>query len=263
MKFQTRVYHPNISPQGHICADFGNKWNTFHDEKRYNTNVTSMWYRGKSSTPQWTLGALLTAICGLLARPDVDDPLVPEIAQLYLEDYDAYCENARIYTTRYATSGRPDESSLSFLEEDGDPVESVKASTDSDGTAVSQSEPAPRHVDDKENMREIRDYDDQYPGSLILDKISPRDSTETYATTVSSLASKEDFELSGYSIPLWWLKTLTSTVLEIQVMKYHRMCLGHPRVWSHERVGPKTLRNSSLTKEDFLSATIRPHATAV
>ena len=27
MRIHTKIYHPNISPQGHICADYKEKWN--------------------------------------------------------------------------------------------------------------------------------------------------------------------------------------------------------------------------------------------
>lgn len=76
-----------------------------------------MWYHGKSTEIKWSLGAILTALCGLLATPDVDDPLVPEIAQKYVEDYDGYCDNAREYTRRYATDIRPGNEDLIFLED--------------------------------------------------------------------------------------------------------------------------------------------------
>jgi ubiquitin-protein ligase len=168
MKFQTRVYHPNISPQGHICADFGDKWNTFHAAERYNTSVTSMWYRGKSPTPHWTLGALLTAICGLLACPDVGDPLVPEIAQICLEDYDTYCENARVYTKRYATGERPDEASLSFLEEEGEPIQSEKLPMEPDEAIISQSGRVNPQDDDARSVRDIREYDDRHPDAFCV-----------------------------------------------------------------------------------------------
>jgi hypothetical protein len=52
-----------------------------------------------------------------LASPDVDDPLVPEISQKYLEDYDEYCENAKFYTQRYATGPRPEYQDLIFSED--------------------------------------------------------------------------------------------------------------------------------------------------
>ncbi|KUJ19256.1 uncharacterized protein LY89DRAFT_487318 [Mollisia scopiformis] len=182
MKFQTRVYHPNISPQGHICADFGDKWNAFRTQ-RHTTNVTSMWYRGKSSTPQWTLGALLTAICGLLAAPDVDDPLVPEIAQKYLEDYAAYCENARLYTKRYATGQRPEEASLSFLEEEAKPFESG-VTTEPDSLDLDQSDGKSSHECVQVSNRIIQDYEDQYPGGLLSQ--SCRASENTYEDSDSS-----------------------------------------------------------------------------
>jgi hypothetical protein len=52
-----------------------------------------------------------------LAAPDVDDPLVPGIAQIYLEGYDGYCENARLYTERFATGPRPEYKDLAFSKE--------------------------------------------------------------------------------------------------------------------------------------------------
>lgn len=123
MRFHTKVYHPNISPQGHICSDYQQNWMAY-SEYTHDSHVkdpTAIWYRSKSSNAEWTLGALLTALCGLLATPDVDDPLVPEIAQKYLEDYEGYCENAKRYTQLFATGERPNENQLLFLEETPDP----------------------------------------------------------------------------------------------------------------------------------------------
>jgi ubiquitin-protein ligase len=120
MRFHTKIYHPNISPQGHICADYKEKWNSVLSAgttKAPVSDSSALWYPAKSRDTQWSLGALLTALCGLLATPDVDDPLVPEIAQKYLEDYDGYCENARLYTKRFATGPRPEHEDLVFSEE--------------------------------------------------------------------------------------------------------------------------------------------------
>jgi ubiquitin-protein ligase len=121
MRFQTKIYHPNISPQGHICADFKDHWNSILSagiaRRLTVSDPSGLWYHGKSTEIRWSLGGILTALCGLLASPDVDDPLVPEIAQKYLEDYEGYCENARKYTKRFATKARPEEDSLTFLEE--------------------------------------------------------------------------------------------------------------------------------------------------
>jgi ubiquitin-protein ligase len=120
MRFHTKIYHPNISPQGHICSDYKEKWNTVlsaGSSKAPVSDSCALWYPPKSGDTQWSLGALLTAMCGLLASPDVDDPLVPEIAQKYIEDYNGYCENARLYTQRFATGPRPEYQDLIFSED--------------------------------------------------------------------------------------------------------------------------------------------------
>jgi len=120
MRFHTRIYHPNILPDGHICADYKGKWNAMLSGSNVKAPVSdtkALWFRGKSCDTQWSLGALLTALCGLLATPNVEDPLVPEIAQKYLEDYDGYCKNARLYTQRFATGPRPEYNDLAFPEE--------------------------------------------------------------------------------------------------------------------------------------------------
>lgn len=120
MRFHTKIYHPNISPQGHICADYKEKWNavlSYGTSRVPVTDPKALWYPAGSHETRWSLGDLLTAICGLLASPDVDDPLVPEIARIYLEDYESYCEYARRYTNLYATSSRPEDGELNFSEE--------------------------------------------------------------------------------------------------------------------------------------------------
>jgi ubiquitin-protein ligase len=120
MRFHTKIYHPNISPQGHICADYKGKWNAVLSAGASRIPVSdsnAIWYPPKSGDTRWSLGALLTALCGLLASPDVEDPLVPEIAQKYLEDYDGYCENATLYTKRFATGARPEYEDLDFSTE--------------------------------------------------------------------------------------------------------------------------------------------------
>lgn len=58
---------------------------------------------------RYSLGALLTAICAFLASPDVDDPLVIEIAELYVRDCDRYEVVAWNYTCKYARESQPPE----------------------------------------------------------------------------------------------------------------------------------------------------------
>ena len=177
MRFQTKIYHPNISPKGHICADFREKWNSFLSAGTFRSPVkdqTALWYRTKSSDIQWSLGALLTALCGLLASPDADDPLVPEIAQKYLEDYDGYCENAKRYTQKFATGQRPTEDELFFEEE------SAKGTT---VLEVAMLEPE-RDIDVISLQRSLREkYDDK---AHPVEKLPLGSGWETQADAVPS-----------------------------------------------------------------------------
>ena len=79
--FITRIYHPNIDSRGNICLGL----------------------LGKAWCPVGTLSMALMSICSLLDTPSLDDPLVPEIAQIYREDYALYYQNARSCTRRYAS----------------------------------------------------------------------------------------------------------------------------------------------------------------
>jgi len=57
MKFQTKIYHPNISPQGQICANYAGKWASVLSAGAYKRpNVkdpTALWYHGTSTTIQY------------------------------------------------------------------------------------------------------------------------------------------------------------------------------------------------------------------
>ena len=46
--------------------------------------------------------AVLIAICSLLADPNADDPLVPEIARVYKTDRAKYEATAKEWTKKYA-----------------------------------------------------------------------------------------------------------------------------------------------------------------
>ena len=58
-------------------------------------------------SPATTIQILLMTVCSvLLPHPNVEDPLVPEIAVVYVRDRQQYNNNAQLYTQKYAT-GKP------------------------------------------------------------------------------------------------------------------------------------------------------------
>lgn len=124
IRFHTKIYHPNIDHRtGKLCADYQQKWhlsklpNSMRGRMSENTTLWSQ----RTSPDQWTLLSLLIAICALLASPNALDPLIPEIAQKYVEDPQGYYEAAQMWTKRFASSlDKPDIASL-FLEYSADP----------------------------------------------------------------------------------------------------------------------------------------------
>ncbi|RCH86378.1 Ubiquitin-conjugating enzyme E2 T, partial [Rhizopus stolonifer] len=87
--FKTIIYHPNIDDSGRICADI---------------LKTGGW------KPALNLSTTLISLSQLMAHPNPDDPLEPEIAREYQLDYPKFEQKAIQHTEKYAT-GEQNESS--------------------------------------------------------------------------------------------------------------------------------------------------------
>lgn len=57
--------------------------------------------------PSMTLFGIMISIVSLFDDPGIDEPLVPEIAELYIKEPRQYRENSLLYTQRYAIALHP------------------------------------------------------------------------------------------------------------------------------------------------------------
>ena len=80
VKFKNKMYHLNVSNNGHVCISTLNKW-----------------------VPGTTMSEVLSLIFALFYKQNPKDPYDAKMAELFVKDKKTFDENARKYTREYAS----------------------------------------------------------------------------------------------------------------------------------------------------------------
>lgn len=111
MKFETKLWHPNISSQtGAICLDIlKNEW-----------------------TPALTIRTALISLQALLCAPEPDDPQDAVVANQYKSDIEAWKAQAKKWVQDYAMSN-PEDLKIKQMMEMGFPEDKCRVALDKAG----------------------------------------------------------------------------------------------------------------------------------
>ena len=93
MRMITKIYHPNIAKNGTICAGM----------------LSFDW------SPVQQLEKLLISLASIVGCPILDDPLIPDVAARYLNEYKEYERVAKQWTEEYAQAESVQRSDLRYV----------------------------------------------------------------------------------------------------------------------------------------------------
>ena len=118
MKFDTKVWHPNISSvTGAICLDIlKNEW-----------------------TPALTIRTALISLQALMCAPVPDDPQDAQVASQYKSDIKAFNATAKQWVEEYANPEKNFKKKIKELTEMGFSEEAAKAALEKNGDDVEKA----------------------------------------------------------------------------------------------------------------------------
>jgi len=152
--FATKIFHPNVSGAGEICV------NTLK----------------KDWKSEYGIGHILITVKCLLIYPNPESALDEEAGKLLLENYESYCDRAKLITSVHAT---PRTKPAEFL----NPSKSESSAASASSSAVPSSSKLPPSTESST------------PTLSIASHLPPRKSPAPPSPTQSKLTLKDSSEL--------------------------------------------------------------------